>query len=402
MCSARLALLLQRTVAFPWRNTASTLLRRFREERLGLTAGSLTFTTTIALVPLFAVLLAVFAMFPIFARLQDGLQQWLFNSLVPQTIAHQVLNHVTQFAAQASRLGMAGLVVVALMSLLLVLNIDRTLNTIWRVRQRRPLSQRVLVYWALLTLGPLVLAASLSLTSYAFSVSRGLVAAVPGGVQLLFDCLEYGLLALGMSALYRYVPNARVKWSHAWIGGLFASSAIELAKRLLALYMEQIPTYSALYGAFAAVPLLLVWIYTAWLIVLFGAVIVAYLPSLLAGVARRGDSPGWAFQLAIEVLRELAQARRERGRGLELEQLVQRLRVDALQLAMVLQTLRALDWVGLLDEFNPERSRHVLLIDPEHTWLEPLAFALLLDRNEASERFWKQSAVASLHLADVL
>ena len=142
--------------AFPWRNTAIVLLERFREDRLGLTASSLTFTTMIALVPLFTVFLAVFSVFPIFAKLQEGLQQWLFTSLVPDNIARQVLGYMTQFAAQASRLGAAGLAIVGITALMLVLTIDRTLNGIWRVRQPRPLGQRVLVYWALITLGPLV------------------------------------------------------------------------------------------------------------------------------------------------------------------------------------------------------------------------------------------------------
>ena len=170
--------------AFPWRNTAIVLLERFREDRLGLTASSLTFTTMIALVPLFTVFLAVFSVFPIFAKLQEGLQQWLFTSLVPDNIARQVLGYMTQFAAQASRLGAAGLAIVGITALMLVLTIDRTLNGIWRVRQPRPLGQRVLVYWALITLGPLVMAASLSMTSYAFSASRGLVGDMPGALRV--------------------------------------------------------------------------------------------------------------------------------------------------------------------------------------------------------------------------
>ena len=154
--------------------------------------------------PLFTVFLAVFSVFPIFAKLQEGLQQWLFTSLVPDNIARQVLGYMTQFAAQASRLGAAGLAIVGITALMLVLTIDRTLNGIWRVRQPRPLGQRVLVYWALITLGPLVMAASLSMTSYAFSASRGLVGDMPGALRVLFDSLEFAVLALGMTALYHY------------------------------------------------------------------------------------------------------------------------------------------------------------------------------------------------------
>nr|WP_123300176.1 YihY family inner membrane protein [Comamonas sp. BIGb0124] len=388
--------------AFPWRNTAIVLLERFREDRLGLTASSLTFTTMIALVPLFTVFLAVFSVFPIFAKLQEGLQQWLFTSLVPDNIARQVLGYMTQFAAQASRLGAAGLAIVGITALMLVLTIDRTLNGIWRVRQPRPLGQRVLVYWALITLGPLVMAASLSMTSYAFSASRGLVGDMPGALRVLFDSLEFAVLALGMTALYHYVPNARVKWSHALAGGIFTSLGIEIAKRVLALYVNQIPTYSALYGAFATVPILLIWIFTAWLIVLFGAVIAAYMPSLLGGVARRGDTPGWAFQLALEVVRSLEEVRHAEQRGLDQRQLVDRLRVDALQLVPVIETLKALDWIGQLDESDDTRSRYVLLVDPGATWIEPLVQRLLVRRNDSTEALWSRSGLPHITLGEAL
>ena len=113
------------------------------------------------------------------------------------------------------------------------------------------------------------------------------------------------MVAIGMAATYRYVPNTHVKWGHAWTGGLFAAAGIELAKKLLTVYIGMVPTYSAVYGAFATVPILLVWIYVAWVIVLLGAVIAAYLPSLLAGVERRAMVHGWQFQLALEVLQQL-------------------------------------------------------------------------------------------------
>ena len=170
---------------FPWRSAAVTLGERFREDRLGLTASSLTFTTTMALVPLFTVALAVFTAFPMFGKLQQAVQAWLVQSLVPEAIARQVLGYLTQFAGKANRLGIVGLGVLFVTALALVLTIDRTLNSIWRVKQPRPLGQRVLVYWAVMTLGPLLLGASLSLSSYLLSASRGLVNTIPGTVQFL-------------------------------------------------------------------------------------------------------------------------------------------------------------------------------------------------------------------------
>ena len=187
---------------FPWKNTAHTLRERFREDRLGLTASSLTFTTMLALVPFVTVALAVFTAFPMFGKLQEVLQRWLIDSLVPDNIARQVLGYLTQFAAKANRLGLLGFSVLLATALALILTIDRTLNTIWRVRRLRPLGQRVLIYWAAITLGPLVLGASLALTSYVLSVSGGLMGQLPGGVRLLLDTIEFLVLGAGMAGLY--------------------------------------------------------------------------------------------------------------------------------------------------------------------------------------------------------
>src|SRR3954465_6103813 len=162
---------------FPWRSTALTLRERFREDRLGLSASSLTFTTTIALVPFFTVALALFTAFPMFGKLQANLQSWLVQSLVPDSIAPQVLGDLRRFAGKASRLGGLGLGALVVSAIALVLTIDRTLNGIWRVRRPRPFGQRVLIYWAAITLGPLLLAGSLGTTSYLVSAGRGLVAA---------------------------------------------------------------------------------------------------------------------------------------------------------------------------------------------------------------------------------
>lgn len=388
---------------FPWRNTAAVLGERFREDRLGLTASSLTFTTMIAMVPFFTVALALFTVFPMFARMQGSLQRWLIASLIPDNIARQVLGYLNQFASKASGLGIAGLVVLLVTAIALILTIDKTLNNIWRVRSPRPFAQRVLIYWAAITLGPLILAVSLSTTSSVFSMSRGLVGDGGSVLKLLFDTLEFGLLALGMASLYHYVPNTTVRWSHAWAGGLFVAAAIEIAKRMLGYYLSLVPTYSVLYGAFATVPILLIWIYTAWVIVLSGAVIAAYLPSLLTGVARRGGAAGWPFQLAVEALRHLHQAQETPERGLGITGLVQRMRVDTLQLVPVLETLVALDWIApLAEEPASEDPRYVLLAHPDTTSLTPLLGELLIPPGPALENIWEKGPLRALRLRDAL
>lgn len=387
-----------------WRDAVVTLRERFREDRLGLTAGSLTFTTTIALVPFITVALAVFTAFPMFAKFEDVLQKWLVQSLIPDNIARQVLGYTTQFAGKASRLGVAGLVALLGSALALVFTIDRTLNAIWRVRTRRPFGQRVLIYWAAITLGPVVLGVSLSVTSYVISASRGLVGELPGGVRMLLDVLQFVLVAGGMASTYRLVPNTFVRWGHAWIGGLLVASGIEVAKKVLALYLGLVPTYSVVYGAFATVPILLIWIYVAWAIVLLGATLTAYLPNLTGGVVRRRSGAGWQFLLALEVLGALARAARTEARGCTLTQLRTALGADTQRLEPVVEALVALDWVGQLNEAGNlvEGARLVLLVDPAQTALEPLVERLLLPRTPASAQLWRNGRWAADRLADVI
>ncbi|MBI5257338.1 MAG: YihY family inner membrane protein [Burkholderiales bacterium] len=386
--------------SWPWYDTVRTLRLRFREDRLGLTASSLTFTTLIGLVPLVTVTLALFSAFPMFAKFQGALQQYLVQSLVPENIARPVMSWVTQFAVKASRLGSAGLIVLGLTALALVFTIDRTLNGIWRVSKPRPVAQRVLVYWAALTLGPLLLGVSLTLTSYAISAGRGLVQELPGALSLLLGLFEFGLLATGMAALFRFVPNTHVQARHAWAGGLFVALGFEVAKRVLAWYVAVVPTYSAVYGAFATLPIFLLWIYLGWVIVLLGAVIAAYAPSLAMRVVRLPDRPGQRFALAISVLRLLDAARRDAGRGYALDAMAGQLRVDPLQIEPVLDTLVAMDWCGRLDEEGAQR--HVLLIDPGQARVEPLVDRLLLEDRLGSAQFRRRIGLAELTVADLI
>ena len=385
---------------WPWFDTLRTLRLRFREDHLGLTASSLTFTTVISLVPLVTVMLALFTAFPMFAKFQKSLQQYLVESLVPDNIARPVLQTLTSFAGKANHLGTAGLVMLLVTALALVFTIDRTLNGIWRVPKPRPLAQRVLVYWAAMTLGPLLLGISLTMTSYAISVSKGIVGSLPGGVGLLLGLIEFSLLAAGMAGLFRYVPNTHVRWAHAWAGGLFVSIGFEVAKRLLAWYVSSVPTYSVVYGAFAALPIFLLWIYLGWVIVLLGAVIAAYAPSLAMRVVRLPDRPGQRFALAVALLRQFDGARAAGEKGVPALGLAERLRVDPLQVEPVLDTLVAMDWVGRLDEDGMQR--HVLLIDPARTTVEPLVDRLLLEDRHSTQTFRARAGLSRMTVADLL
>jgi membrane protein len=395
-----LKLLLETLRVWPWFDTLRTLRQRFRDDRLGLTAGSLTFTTLIAMVPLVTVMLALFTAFPMFAGFEGALEKYFLQNLVPDTIARPVLRTLTQFAAKARGMGTAGLLLLGATALALVLTIDRTLNEIWRVRRPRPLAQRILVYWAVLTLGPLALGVSLSLTSYALSASQGLVSALPGTVTLVLETTQFALLAAATAGLFHFVPNTTVRWAHAWAGAIFVALAFEGAKKGLAWYVAAVPTFSAVYGTFATLPILLLWIYLGWVIVLLGAVIAAYAPSLLMHVPAAPAAPGWRFELALATLRELQRARKEPGRGLTLPALAERLRADPLVLEPLIDLLAAIDWVARLDEGGI--ARHVLICEPDITPLGALVDHTLLTPGEPSGAFRLHAALDRLTLAQAL
>jgi membrane protein len=388
----------QQTLRF----SMAVLRRRFREERLGVIAGSLTFTSVISLVPLLTVALALFSAFPMFSRFETQLQAYLVQNLIPDSIARPVMLTLTQFSSKAHRLGTVGLVVLGLTALSLMLTIDRTLNAIWHVRKPRPLGQKVLIYWATLTLGPLLLALSLSLTSYALTASRGLVHAPTWGVRLFMELAEFSLFALGVAALFRFVPNTHVRARHALAGGVLVSLGFELAKRLMGWYLGEVTTYATIYGAFAMVPIFLIWLYLSWSIVLGGAVLVSSAPSL-DGTAPRfdPDRPGERFRLALALLRELAEVRLHKDCGLTLGVLSARVGMDRLGTEPVLDLLIELDWVARLDEAG--EPRHVLLADPSTTRIEPLIGGLLIDAAAPElEPLNRHAGLAALTLAQCL
>jgi membrane protein len=335
-----------------------------------------------------------------FSNLQSALEQYFLKSLIPPNIAKPVLASLTQFAAKANKLGAVGLLALGITALALMLTIDRTLNAIWRVKRPRPMAQRVLVYWVGLTLGPLLLGGSLTLTSYAISVGQGYLAAMPASVSTALGSVDILLLGLAMAGLFHYVPNTHVRWRHALLGGAFVSLGFSLAKSLLAWYVKQVPTYSTLYGAFATVPVFLIWVYLGWVIVLLGAILAANTPSLTGRLHLRPDTPGQPMALALEVLRELWRVREAGQSGLTDLGLARALRVDPLQLAPILDKLLAIDWIGRLEEEGAQRL--VLLCSPEKSLAAPLLAAFLAERQGLLGNLWTQGQWSSLMLDQLL
>ena len=389
MIVSQLLRLPQKLLHFPWRRATKRLTHRFADDRLGQTAGALTFTTLIALVPLLTVALAVVTAFPVFDQFQTVLQRWLVESLIPESISRQVLGYLTQFTTKASRLGTLGFAALMLSAVALILTIDRSLNTIWRVRQQRAWGQRLLLYWAALTLGPLLVAAGLVTMASVISWSGGSLRYQGPGVKMALGMLEFLLLWGGISGLYRFVPNTHVAWRPLLVGSFFTALVLEAARSGLTFYLASMPTFSLVYGTFATVPILLVWIYTTWVVVLLGAVLVASWPALVNDSSSADEEQaGRGFTLALGCLRLLEQARLQSAGGWDVPRLAQQLGAEAWEVDQVLGLLQQLDWVGRLSE--DDSPRYALLIDMATTRAAPLINQLLLADTAHTQAVWSR------------
>lgn len=291
------------------RNLFNFALQRLKEGRLPQVAGSLTFTTVLALVPVLTVALAIFTAFPLFNSFRTSLEAYFIQSLMPKGISNTILGYLTQFATKATRLSAIGGVALMVTAVTTMAMIDKSFNQIWQVKRSRPILQRVLVYWAIVTLGPLLIGVSLSTTSYLFTATSGVVGAVPLIGAVFYTLASIFLTTGAFALLYLVVPNRTVDWHDAAWGGLFAAVAFEVAKRIFAVFVTHFPTYTVVYGALAAVPIFLIWIYLSWFITLMGAVIAASLPIVKYERWWHVARPGSAFEDSILVLKVLLSAR---------------------------------------------------------------------------------------------
>jgi membrane protein len=336
--------------------------RRFQEERCMQLAGSLTYTTLLALVPLVTVALAIASTFPVFREWTGQLDGWLAKNLLPPTIAGAITRYVGEFTAAAAGLTAIGIAILALTAVLMMLTIDRGLSQIFRITRPRPLTQRLLMYWAVLTLGPVLLGASISMTSMLVSASLGVAKELPFLRFLLLRLAPFVLTTAAITLVYLMVPYRRVQFSHALVGGMVAGIAFEAMQRGFAIYIAKFPTYTVVYGAFAAVPIFLVWMYLSWTVVLFGAAVTSVLPGY-HGEERRGRPAGRQFYEALELLGAMAQAQRA-GRTLTLTDLVQGMHISPDQVERMLERMERVKWIarGSGDRWVLTRGADQLLV----------------------------------------
>lgn len=246
------------------------LARQFVRNKGILNASALTYTTLFAVVPLMTVSYAMLAAIPSFQGAGEQLQGWIFENFVPATGA-VVQEYLSNFAAQASKLTAVGLIFLFITSIMMMKNIEGAFNRIWRVSEPRKGMSSFLLYWAVLSLGPILIGLGLLVSSYIASLSLFTSATELVGRARLLSMLPLLMSAAAFTLLYAAVPNCKVPLRNAVIGGLVVAILFETAKRGFALFVTQFPSYELIYGAFAAVPLFLAWIFISWTIILLGA-----------------------------------------------------------------------------------------------------------------------------------
>jgi membrane protein len=263
---------------FPWRRFAQRVARRFIEENFDQISASLAFTTLLSLVPLVAVVLSVVAAVPVFPRLVEQLDLYLARSLLPERSAGMIVQYLLQFSEKAGKVTLVGSLVLIATVVLLLSTIERAFNHVWRVTSRRLWRRRLSLYAALIALWPLLVGGIVVASSYAVTTSLGLVDEPPWLRRLLLRGLGLLIAALFLGGLYYALPNTRVAVRDAAGAGLFAALGFLLMQKAFELYLSSFPSYTAVYGAFATLPVFLLWLYLSWAVVLLGGLVAATLP----------------------------------------------------------------------------------------------------------------------------
>ena len=329
-----------------WRGFADfglAVFWRFYEERALQTAGSLTYTTLLSLVPLFTVALAVATAFPVFDQTMGALQVFILDNFLPDARGiDTIADEITSFTKNAGRLTAIGLGFFIVTSVMLMMTIDVSLNRLFRVQRQRPMLQQVLMYWAVLTLGPVLIGGSLSMTSFAVGASFGWLR-LGYVADLVLGVLPFVFTCAALTLLYSVVPYRSVRARDALIGGILAGIAFELAKRGFAVYLARFPTYTLIYGAFATIPIFLLWLYMSWVVVLAGATLTAMLPAYR--FAEGKPIPGRDLMDALAVLSVLARAQ-NKGGPVRLSQVSNQVRLMPHRCEAALERAARLGWTA--------------------------------------------------------
>ena len=287
-----------RTFSQSLRDFVALFHERFIATRCPQVAGSLAFTTMLALVPLITVAVAAFGHLPGMNAIGASLKIFLLENLLPDKAGQIITTYALEFSANAARLTLIGVVMLTVTSLMLLATIERVFNHIWGVRQPRPLLLRITVYWFVLTLGPAIIGGSLVATGYLVSVSMQWSPSLGWLGTLSARLVPPLLLGVLFIFLYFAVPNHKVRFTHALTGGLGAAVVFFLMQRGFGIFIARFPTYTLVYGAFAALPIFLVWLYLSWLVVLLGALTTATMPAFAERRRQREYEDSWQIEAA--------------------------------------------------------------------------------------------------------
>ncbi|WP_419419378.1 YihY family inner membrane protein [Legionella sp. D16C41] len=291
------------------------VINHFIEDDCAYRASALAFTTLLALVPLMTVGFSILSSFPVFHNFSGPIQDFIFENFVPAT-GKVVQNYVQDFATQVVKLPVWGVTFLFVTAILVMVTIERAMNKIWRVSSARKGVAAFLLYWAILSLGPILLGLSLAASSYLVSIPFLKDEQAP---SFILNLLPFILSLTGFTFLYVIVPNRPVQFEHGFIGGLFATILFESAKQGFAYYLSHYNTYQLLYGAFAILPIFFIWVYWVWLITLLGAE-VSY--ALSVHHKRRSGKPIDGCSHALLWL-QLLWLKQKDGQGLCLDELIQ-------------------------------------------------------------------------------
>jgi membrane protein len=250
--------------------------------RINEMAASLSFTTILSLVPMVTVAFALLTAMPRFLRLRRAFQEWMSDNLIPGNIGDPILMYLNQFALKAKGLTIFGSIGLLIGVLLTLLTVENAFNRIWDVEESRPFYKRVSIHLIATILGPLLLGMSVYVSSIVLSASQGLIGPLSDGFSFVASVFSICSSILSFTLVYKILPYESVEWDDAFWGGIFAALVFELAKFGFAWFATSFPLYKTVYGAFAILPLFLVWIYLTWWVTLVGATLVANLPIMRA------------------------------------------------------------------------------------------------------------------------
>jgi membrane protein len=296
------------------------LTRRFLDDNLLQAAGALSFTTVFAIVPLSIVVFGVLSAFPVFSEWSGQLSDYVFRNFVPSA-ASSVEAQLRKFSSNAGTLTSAGIAALVI-SLLITLNsVESAFNQIWRVKSPRPKLSRFLVYWTVFTLGAMVAAASLAISVEFFKMALFKTTAGTILEHLLLRMAPLAIEWAAFATLYKVVPHRTVQWKHAMAGALLATVVFEVVKWGLGLYLANFNTYSTIYGALAAAPVFLLWVYLSWVSVLLGASLASSISAFRYQPASMRLPLGFEMYGLIRLLARFNEARRV-GRGLHVDQIL--------------------------------------------------------------------------------